>query len=245
MSDQKVRLSKRMSELGICSRREADELIVDGLVLVDGEVQSELGVKVFPHQTITLAKEAQKHLQSKVTILLNKPVGYVSNLPEKGYPPALSIITKDRQDPQFAKDLRLDPGHLMGLACAGRLDIDSKGLLVLTQDGRVAKQLVGENSNIEKEYVVWYEGSISDEAIEKLRFGLALDGKPLKLAKIQRTGPGKLQFILREGRKRQIRRMCELVSLKVTGLKRVRVGKIQLGGLQEGMWRFLKEGESF
>jgi 23S rRNA pseudouridine2604 synthase len=129
------------------------------------------------------------------------------------------------------------------LAPAGRLDIDSQGLLVLTQDGRIAKQLIGEHSDIEKEYLVRIKGDVTQNQIEQLCFGLKLDGKALKEAKIKRLNEDQLQFVLREGKKRQIRRMAEAVGLHVTGLKRVRVGELRLGKLAEGEWRFVKPEE--
>ena len=134
---------------------------------------------------------------------------------------------------------------LKKLAPAGRLDIDSQGLLVLTQDGRIAKQMVGENSRIEKEYLVRVEGALSPAKLALLNHGLSLDGQALKPAQVNWLNRDQLRFILNEGKKRQIRRMCELVGLKVTGLKRVRIGKVKLGNLPEGQWRYLEEGETF
>jgi 23S rRNA pseudouridine2604 synthase len=135
--------------------------------------------------------------------------------------------------------------HLRGLAVAGRLDIDSTGLLVFTQDGRVAKQLIGEDSGMEKEYLVRVEGNLADSSLKLLNFGLSLDGKALKHAEVVWQNRDQLRFVLREGKKRQIRRMCELVGLKVTGLKRVRVGNVRLGELPTGQWRYLRSDERF
>jgi 23S rRNA pseudouridine2604 synthase len=131
------------------------------------------------------------------------------------------------------------------LAPAGRLDIDSKGLLVFTQDGRLAKHLTGEASQIEKEYLVRIAGELDDAELALLRHGLALDEKPLRPARVEWINPHQLRFVLLEGRKRQIRRMCNLVGLKVTGLKRVRIGRVLLGKLPEGEWRYLQPGEMF
>jgi 23S rRNA pseudouridine2604 synthase len=118
-------------------------------------------------------------------------------------------------------------------------------MLVLTQDGRVAKLLIGENSPIEKEYLVRVEGNLSFEDLDRLKHGLSLDGVALKPAQVSWQNEDQLRFVLREGRKRQIRRMCEMVGLKVIGLKRVRMGRISLGPLPPGQWRFLKPGEQF
>jgi 23S rRNA pseudouridine2604 synthase len=134
---------------------------------------------------------------------------------------------------------------LRGLAVAGRLDIDSTGLLVLTQDGRVARTLIGEDSEIEKEYLVRVQGKLRPSGLELLNEGLSLDGKRLKRAQVQWQNDDQLRFILREGKKRQIRRMCELVGLTVLGLKRVRIGRVMLADLPVGQWRYLGQHESF
>jgi 23S rRNA pseudouridine2604 synthase len=242
---EKIRLSKLMADRGICSRREADLLIERGWVFVDGERVSTLGIKVYPNQAVTLDERAHRELRRAVTILLNKPVGYVSGQPEKGYRAAVSLISGGSRFKGDRSPLRFSLAHLRSLAPAGRLDIDSQGLLVLTRDGRIARQLIGEDSDIEKEYLVRYEGSLSDEGLSLLGHGLSLDGKPLKPAQVFRQNKDQLRFILKEGKKRQIRRMCELVGLKVIGLKRIRIGRIKLGNLPVGQWRYLGEDESF
>ena len=242
---EKVRVSKLMSQQGLCSRREADSYIERGWVLVDGVPVTELGTRIFPNQKITLAKQAQSRQEASVTILLNKPVGYVSSQPEKGYPPAIALVTADSRFKGDRSPLRFEPAHLRGLATAGRLDIDSTGLLVLTQDGRIAKQLIGENSGMEKEYLVRVQGSLSAENLARLNFGLDLDGEALKRAEVGWQNKDQLRFVLRQGKKRQIRRMCELVGLAVTGLKRVRIGRVMLADLPEGQWRYLRGDERF
>lgn len=239
------RLSKRMAELGLCSRREADEFIVNGWVNVDGKVIDVLGTRVSPQAEIKISKEAQKHQSEIVTILLHKPVGYVSGQAEDGYQPAVVLVHPDNQWTEDPSQTAFKRGHLHGLAPAGRLDIDSTGLLVLTQDGRVARQLIGEDSTVEKEYLVRVEGVLSEEGMKKLNFGLSLDGVKLKPAKVSWQNEDQLRFVLREGRKRQIRRMCELVGLTVVGLKRVRIGSVTLGKLPVGTWRYLRPGERF
>ena len=242
---EKVRLSKLMSEQGLCSRREADDYIAKGWVMVDGVVVSELGTKILPTQQIALNRAAQTQQQSQVTVILHKPVGYVSGQAEDGYQPAVVLVKPDTHWKLDPSSLRFEPRHLKSLVPAGRLDIDSTGLLVLTQDGRVAKQLIGEDSDIEKEYLVRVSGKIAPDGLARLNFGLSLDGKKLKPANVSWLNDDQLRFVLKEGRKRQIRRMCELVGLKVTGLKRVRIGNVMLGKLPMGQWRYLREGEKF
>lgn len=233
-----------MAERGICSRREADEFIERGWVFVDGRRVSELGVRVAEDVRIHLAPEATRTQQQRATILLHKPVGYVSGQPEPGYAPAVSLIGADNQADRDTAQ-RFHPSHLKNLAPAGRLDIDSTGLLVLTQDGRVARQLIGEDSKVEKEYIVRVEGTLAENGLALLNHGLWLDDRPLRPAEVEWINDEQLRFVLREGRKRQIRRMCELVGLKVVGLKRVRIGQVKLGDLPLGQWRFLREDERF
>ncbi|MDR8772229.1 23S rRNA pseudouridine(2604) synthase [Burkholderia multivorans] len=249
-----MRLSKRMSELGLCSRREADEWIEKGWVIVDGERIDTLGTKVRADQRIEIDERAQAAQAAQVTILLHKPVGYVSGQAEDGYEPASVLITRENHWSGDRSPLRFSPQHLRALAPAGRLDIDSTGLLVLTQNGRIAKQLIGEQSDVDKEYLVRvrFGDRLTDidqhfpaERLAQLRHGLELDGVALKPAMVSWQNGEQLRFVLREGRKRQIRRMCELVGLEVIGLKRVRMGRVTLGALPQGQWRYLSADEQF
>ncbi|MGA8262170.1 MAG: pseudouridine synthase [Arenicellales bacterium] len=242
---EKVRLSKLMSERGLCSRREADEYIAGGLVRVNGRVIDTLGTRVDPGSEIVLSREARRRGAQKVTILLNKPVGLVSGSPEDGYRPAVSLIVPASRYGGDRSPLRFSRSHLSGLAPAGRLDIDSKGLLVLTQDGRIARRLIGPASHIEKEYLVRVKGDLDEARLDRLRHGLELDGRPLKPAGVVPINDAQLRITLTEGRKRQIRRMCTAVGLEVTGLKRVRIGRLRLGSLPEGQWRYLLPEERF
>lgn len=244
-ADPNPRLSKRMSELGLCSRREADEWIENGWVKVDGQVVSTLGARVSPNARIEIDPAAARHQSEQVTILLNKPIGYVSGQAEDGHEPAIVLIRPENRWSGDTAPIRFKPGHLRGLAPAGRLDIDSTGLLVFTQDGRVARRLIGQDSEVEKEYLVRVEGSLPDEGMQRLRHGLELDGVRLKPARVSWQNEHQLRFVLREGRKRQIRRMCEMVGLVVTALKRVRSGSVPLGPLPVGQWRYLRQDERF
>jgi 23S rRNA pseudouridine2604 synthase len=240
------RLSKRMAALGIASRREADEWIEAGWVRVNGKL-AVLGLRVQPDVRIEIDPRARREQLQRMTVLLHKPVGYVSGQAEDGYEPAVVLVTREQR---WSEDHINGPTNaLRGLAPAGRLDIDSTGLLVLTQDGRVARNLIGEDSNIEKEYLVRVRrtqaGPLPPAQLALLQHGLVLDDKPLKPAKVSWANEDQLRFVLREGRKRQIRRMCEQVGLDVTGLKRVRIGSVVLGKLPLGQWRYLRADESF
>jgi len=244
--EEPVRLSKLMSQRGICSRREADRFIEQGLVLVNGKTVDTLGTRVSPDAQIQLADEGDKHQNSLMTFLLNKPVGFVSAQAEKSYRPAVTLIRRENWFRNNVEGQAPDVRQLKGVAPAGRLDIDSHGLLILTQDGRVAKKLIAPDSTIEKEYIVRVVGDITKARLKSLRSGLRLDGRDLKPATVeQRSKAGELTFILTEGRKRQIRRMCDMVGLNVVSLRRVRIGTVELGALPSGKWRLLQPDEDF
>jgi 23S rRNA pseudouridine2604 synthase len=213
-------------------------------VFVNGERVTQLGTRAPADAVITLAKAASEQQARQATLILHKPVGYVSGQAEDGHRPAVTLIGPTTQWQEDAAR-RFSPAHLRGLAPAGRLDIDSTGLLVLTQDGRVARQLIGEDSDIEKEYLVRVDGHLDAQGLALLNHGLALDGQALRRARVEWVNDDQLRFLLKEGKKRQIRRMCELVGLKVTGLKRVRIGRVRLGDLPLGQWRYLRADERF
>jgi 23S rRNA pseudouridine2604 synthase len=248
-----TRLNKRMADLGLCSRREADDWIAKGWVKVDGAV-APMGLQVGPQARIEVDAKARGQQREQVTILVHKPIGYVSGQAEEGYEPAVVLVQGRNRWKEDRAPQRFAPSQLRGLAPAGRLDIDSTGLLVLTQDGRVARQLIGEDSAVEKEYLVRVafgavaanvQAAFPPAQLARLRHGLSLDGQPLKPAKVDWQNPEQLRFVLTEGKKRQIRRMCELVGLKVVGLKRVRIGRVTLGQLPLGQWRYLGPHERF
>ncbi|MFO1220496.1 MAG: pseudouridine synthase [Burkholderiaceae bacterium] len=243
-----VRLSKVMADRGLASRREADAWIEAGWVRVDGAM-AVLGQRVGPQARIEIDPRAKAEQSQRVTVLLHKPVGYVSGQPEDGHPSAATLIGAQTLWSGGVPGPRFSPAHTRGLAPAGRLDIDSTGLLVLTQDGRIARTLIGDASPIEKEYLVRVRTAdgraLPEDALALLRHGLELDGRQLRPAKVSWANDDQLRFVLREGRKRQIRRMCELVGLEVLGLKRVRIGRVVLGRLPQGQWRYLAAHERF
>lgn len=272
-----LRLNKRMAELGLASRREADDWIGRGWVKVDGVVAT-MGMQVRPDVRIDISPQARGQQANQVTILINKPMGIVSGQAEDGHLPAITLVQPQNRWAEDNARFFFHPKQLQSLVPAGRLDIDSIGLLVLTQDGRVARQLIGEDSGIEKEYLVRvvYTGAAAKEGtaqtsapppmtnmdesgpvsqnvqavfpahlLERLRHGLSLDVQALKPAQVSWQNPEQLRVVLKEGKKRQIRRMCELVGLKVVGLKRVRIGRVMLGNLPLGQWRYLAPHEKF
>ncbi|MBI1251395.1 MAG: pseudouridine synthase [Alphaproteobacteria bacterium] len=233
------RINKWLAQQGVCSRRDAEDLIARGLILINGETVSDLGRKIAPGETLTLRDAGEDVLKSAMTVIVHKPVGYVSAQPEKGQIPAARLLTKDNL---FAAQADI-PARDHALAPLGRLDQDSRGLLLLSDDGVLAKTVIGPESALEKDYRVRVDAPPSDAQIAQLRHGLSLDGRVLKPAIVTRLGRNALRFILREGRNRQIRRMCALVGLDVLDLFRTRIGPLDLGDLPEGRWRPLTPEE--
>ncbi len=256
------RINKRMAELGMCSRREADAWVEQGWIKVNG-ILATIGQQVVPFDVIEIDRVAKGQQANLVTILFNKPMGYVSAQAEDGHLPAVNLFTPENRWVEDNARFFWHHSQMVGLAPAGRLDIDSVGLLVMTQDGRVARQLIGNDSEMEKEYLVRVEYHADGlfqttrviaidvdrvfplQSLAKLRFGLSLDGELLKRAVVEWQNPEQLRFVLTQGKKRQIRRMCEQVGLKVVGLKRVRMGQVVLGNLPTGKWRYLAPHERF
>ncbi|HEY9216528.1 MAG TPA: pseudouridine synthase [Phenylobacterium sp.] len=233
------RVNRWLAQSGVCSRREAEALIGQGLVSIDGQTVEDPGRKIAAGQTLTLADRAEAKLESAFSVVLNKPVGVVSAQPEGAQIPAVRLLTKAAlvgASPQI-------PGRDTRLAPLGRLDQDSHGLLILSDDGVLAKAVIGPESTLDKEYLVRVRGEITEGRLAKLRHGLALDGRQLKPAKVTPAGEQRLRFVLIEGRNRQIRRMCDLVGLAVADLYRIRIGPLKLGDLKEGKWRVLTPQE--
>lgn len=232
------RVNRWLAQSGVCSRREAEALIGEGLVYIDGERVEDAGRKIQPGQTLTLTDKAEGRLEG-FTAVLHKPTGVVSGQPEPGYTPAVRLLTRGR----LVGESVTIPDVQMSLPPLGRLDLDSHGLLLLSNDGVLAKAVIGPQSELDKEYVVRVAGRIDEPTLARLRHGLELDGRQLRPAKVTVVEGQILRFVLNEGRNRQIRRMCELVGLRVMDLLRVRIGPLDLGDLPEGKWRVLSVAE--
>ena len=220
-----MRLNKYIAYLNIASRREADKLIKDGKVKVNGEIIINPAIQVAENDKIICDIEDYKN--EKIYIKLNKPVGYVVSNNKKEVKPIYKLLDE----------------KLKKLYPVGRLDKDSKGLILFTNDGIFSRKIIGEESECEKEYYVKLEGNISDGALKKLEFGISLDGKKLKPAIVKRVSKNSFNIILKEGRNRQIRRMCEKVGFEVILLKRLRISNIYLNDLQEGKFEYLTKDE--
>ncbi|WP_302272123.1 pseudouridine synthase [Brachyspira aalborgi] len=220
-----MRLNKYIAYLNIASRREADKLIKDGKVKVNGEIIINPAIQVGENDKIIFDIEDYKN--EKIYIKLNKPVGYVVSNNKKEGKPIYKLLDE----------------KLKKLYPVGRLDKDSKGLILFTNDGIFSRKIIGEESECEKEYYVKLEGNISDGALKKLEFGISLDGKKLKPAIVKRVSKNSFNIILKEGKNRQIRRMCEKVGFEVILLKRLRISNIYLNDLQEGKFEYLTKDE--
>lgn len=232
MKDNKIRLQKHLSACGIASRRKAEELIEAGKVRVNGRIAT-LGDKVDPKRDkVSVRGKTVVPVTEKVYIMVNKPRGYVTTM-------------SDEYDRKCVNDLVKDVG--VKVFPVGRLDRDSEGLLLMTNDGELANAITHPSRHVNKTYRVTVGGTVTDEQIEKLTSGIMLDGKktqPCDVFVVERK-PDRtmLNFIIHEGRNRQIRRMCEAVGLDVLRLKRLEIAGVKLGGLKLGAWRNLNERE--
>ena len=242
------RLAKRVAEMAQCSRRQADEWIENGWVRVDGAVVTTLGVRVHPNAKIEIKEEASKHQIESVTILLNKPPGSETEKADEagdGVNPLLALLRPENRWAEDESRTTFKATHLRGLAQAGKLDDEAGGMVVFTQEGSVARRITGDDTRLEKEYMVRVEGELSPEGLKLLNHGLELDEVKLKRAQVSWQNEQQLRFVLHESRRRQIQRMCELVGLRVTSIKRIRIGSVSLGKLPAGQWRYLRDNERF
>lgn len=237
------RVAKLMAARGLCSRREAERLIDAGCVVVDGEPVRTQGAKAAPAADIRISDAGAGLLGGRATVLLHKPVGIVSTQPEAGQTPAWRLVRATTRrgalDAATERAVLADP---QSLSVAGRLDRASRGLLVLTQDGTVARRIIG-GQGVEKAYLVRTEPPATDGQLRKLNAPMRLDGQLLQPMRVTRIDTDTLRFVLVEGRKHQIRRCARTVGLAVTDLFRVAVGPLVLGDLPEGCWRLATDEE--
>lgn len=228
-----MRLQKYMALCGVASRRKAEELILEGVVKVNNKVIKELGVTIDPDKDIIKVNDKRIVAESrKVYIMLNKPVGFVTTL-------------KDEKDRRIVTDLI--EGVKERIYPVGRLDADTTGLLILTNDGDLAYKLTHPSNEVMKRYIAIVEGVPNKWELEKFRSGLIIDGKPtaeafIKIAK-RYEDESILDIAIHEGRNRQVKKMCESINHPVKKLKRISIGNLELGGLNLGNWRYLEESE--
>lgn len=226
------RLQKFLANAGVASRRKAEELITSGRVKVNGRVVTELGTKIDDAKDVVVVSGKQIKSAEPIWIALHKPRGYLST----------------RQDPQGRPTVYdLLPPALHGLFYVGRLDLDSEGLLLLTNDGDTANRLLHPRYEVERVYEVLVRGELKPDRIEQLLEGVELDDGVATAQSVKVLGLARnemrLRIVLREGKKREVRRMLWAVGHKVLRLKRLSYGPIKLGRLPEGKWRKLTEAE--
>jgi len=222
-----LRINKFIASAGVCSRRNADEIILSGRVKVNGQVVNELGMKITDNDKVEIDGNKICLEDSKVYIMLNKPKGYVTTSKEQfNRPSVLDLIETNK---------RVFP--------VGRLDMDSEGLILLTNDGEFANKIIHPTKHVPKKYIVELKKEISNDAIDRLRQGVDIGGYITRTATIQKVNNKKLIVVIYEGKNRQIRKMCEAVENKVVALKRVAIGGLTLGDLKLGKYRFLSEKE--
>lgn len=221
------RLNKFLANSGVCSRRKADEYIESGRVSVNGVVVTELGTKVTKKDKVCVDGKEITDDSQKVYVKLNKPVGVVST-------------AKEQFGRQCVTDL-VDVG--VRLYPVGRLDMYSEGLILLTNDGEFVNSIIHPTSHVSKTYEVTLTQEVSDEDIEKLKSGVDIGGYVTKKADITRLDSNMLKIVLYEGKNRQIRKMCEVLGYKVKRLKRIKIGRLELGTLKVGRYEFLSEND--
>ncbi|MES2740608.1 MAG: rRNA pseudouridine synthase [Pseudomonadota bacterium] len=243
-SDDTVRLAKRLADTLPCSRREAELYIEGGWVSVDGVPVEEAGARVGPGQQVVLAPGATLDEIAPVTILLHKPAGVNAGLDGAGKS-ALSCLGPDSLLAQAPNTTRFLKRHLVGLSLTNPLDTSASGLVVLTQDFRVARKLVDEAARVEQEFLVEVAGAIGANGLALLNHGLPFNGKALAPIKVSWQNETRLRFALKGVQPGQIAHMCRMVGLSVVSMKRLRIGRISMGALPCGQWRYLQEFERF
>ncbi|MEC5159359.1 MULTISPECIES: rRNA pseudouridine synthase [unclassified Janthinobacterium] len=243
-TDTTVRLAKRLAESLPCSRREAELYIEGGWVSVDGQLVEEAGARVAPEQAVELAPGATLKEIPPVTILLHKPAGFNAGIGRDGAP-ALTCLGQEALTETDRSGQRFLKRHLGGLTLTNPLDTKASGLVIFTQDFRVARKLVDESARIEQEYIVEVAGDIVQNGLALLNHGLPFNGKPLAPIKVSWQNETRLRFALKGVQPGQIEHMCRIVGLSVVAMKRLRVGRISMAALPSGQWRYLQGFERF
>jgi len=221
-----VRINKYLAQAGICSRREADRFVAGGQVKINGKV-AKPGDQVAEGDEVRVFGKPVRQAPKKMYIALNKPVGYITTTDKKSKDNVFDLL-KDIKE-------RLFP--------IGRLDVESSGLLLFTNDGALANQLMHPRYEHEKEYEVHVRKTLTDQQLEKLANGIKLEDGITLPAKVRRIDEKRFSIILKEGRNRQIRRMCEEIGQPINTLKRVRIKHVRLDEIKLGTWRHLTEEE--
>lgn len=245
--DTTIRLAKRLADTLPCSRREAELYIEGGWVTVDGVCVEEAGARVAPQQSVVLAPGARPDEQPPVTIVLHKPAGWNAGLRDEGKPAlgCLSEATLSTTGQTGPGGQRFLKRYLTGLTLTNPLESMASGIVIFTQDFRVARKLVDETARVEQEFIVEVAGDIAPGGLALLNHGLPFNGKPLPPIKVSWQNETRLRFALKGVLPGQIVHMCRMVGLTVVAMKRLRIGRIPLAALPAGEWRYLNEYERF
>jgi 23S rRNA pseudouridine2604 synthase len=244
MTDTAIRLAKRVAEMIPCSRAEAERYIAGGWISVDGAVVEEPAARVTDEQDVTIDPEATADEPTPVTILLHKPAGHNAGVGAQGQP-ALGCLDEQTLVPADHGAQRFLKRHLARLTLTNPLETSASGLVIYTQDFRVARKLVDEGARVEQEYVVEVSGQIRDGGLALLNHGLTFSGKPIAPMKVSWQNETRLRFALKGVRPGQIEHMCRAVGLTVVSMKRIRIGRVSMASLPVGQWRYLHEYERF
>ncbi|MGH8855891.1 MAG: rRNA pseudouridine synthase [Telluria sp.] len=244
MTDEIIRLAKRVAAQLGCSRAEAERYIAGGWVSVDGNPVEDPATRVAPSQDVRLLKGATAEEPAPVTILLHKPAGFNSGVGTRGEQ-ALDCVKAETHEAQGHGQQRFLKRHLNKLTMTSPLETDASGLVVLTQDFRVARKLVDEASRVEQEYIVDVTGTIKPGGLALLNHGLTFNAKPIAPMKVSWQNEHRLRFALKDVRPGLINHMCNEVGLEIVEMRRIRIGRISMAGLPVGQWRYLLEYERF
>lgn len=244
MSDTAIRLAKRVAEMAPCSRADAERYIAGGWITVDGQLAEDPAMRVEDTQDVVIDPKAKTDEPLPVTILLHKPAGVNSGVGSAGEA-ALSLLTEANLQVADHGRQRFLKRHLSKLTLTSPLETMASGLVIYTQDFRVARKLVDDAERVEQEYVVEVAGTIAEGGLALLNFGLKFSGKPIPQMKVSWQNETRLRFALKGVRPGQLAHMCEAVGLTVVSIKRLRIGRISMAGVPVGMWRYLHEYERF
>lgn len=251
-----VRLAKRLAAQLQCSRSTAEQYIEGGFVTVDGKTIEVPGARVSPQQTVVVEPNASLFDLAPVTLLLHKPPGFEAGLGleagaaahgsrSQGGRPALALLNAASHMAEDAADTRVLLRHFKNLECFTPLPTPASGLVVFTQDQRIARKLQEDIESLEQECIVEVAGQIAEHGLQRLCYGLTFNGRPLPPIKVSWQNETKLRFALQGIRPGQIPSMCEAVGLRVLAIKRIRIGRVPLSKVPEGQWRYLQAWEKF
>ena len=251
-----IRLAKRVAEQLNCSRSTAEQFIEGGFVSVDGQVVEAPGARVRPDQAVTVAQDARLLELTPVTLLLHKPAGFEAGLGvpagqaahasrSQGATPATTLLNAASHLGDDASGIRVLQRHFKQLECFTPLPTEASGLVVYTQDKRIARKLAEDIESLEQECIVEVAGEIGPNGLQRLCHGLEFNGRPLPPIKVSWQSETRLRFALKGIRPGQIPAMCEAVGLSVRAIKRIRIGRVPLAKVPEGQWRILQPWERF